>query len=241
MRLPFLRSKSTADAAQRARGRPDDPSQAQVARTRARQRLVGALVLLGVGVVSFPLLFDTQPRPLSQDIPMAAPRDAGSPPPRSTGRALAPLPVLPADAGTEGPAAPASEASAVPAAPAPSASVTVSAAPTPRASAPEPAPVPAPAPAVVSAAPAPSLPAPAASTSSARFVVQIGAFAEARALRDARQKAEGLGLKTYVQVIDNDGAKRTRLRVGPFDTRQQADAAAKTLKTGGLPAAVLTL
>jgi DedD protein len=235
MRLPFLRSKSTADAAQRPRGLPDDPSQAQVARTRARQRLVGALVLLGVGVVSFPLLFDTQPRPLSQDIPMAAPRDAGSLPPRGTGRALAPLPVLPADAGVEGPAAPASEASAVPAAPAPSASVAVSAAPTPRASAPEPAP------AVVSAAPAPSLPAPAASTSTARFVVQIGAFAEARALRDARQKAEGLGLKTYIQVIDNDGAKRTRLRVGPFDTRQQADAAAKTLKTGGLPAAVLTL
>jgi DedD protein len=71
--------------------------------------------------------------------------------------------------------------------------------------------------------------------------VQVGAFADARALRDARQKVEGLGMKTYIQVIDAEGAKRTRVRVGPFDTREQADAAAKKLKAGGLPAAVLTL
>jgi DedD protein len=71
--------------------------------------------------------------------------------------------------------------------------------------------------------------------------VQIGAFAEARALREARQKAEGLGLKTYVQVIENDSGKRTRVRVGPFDTRAEADAVVKKLKAGGLPAAVLTL
>ena len=232
MRLPFLRSKSPADPSRRTPGRLDDPGQAQAARTRARQRLVGALVLLGVGVVSFPLLFDTQPRPLSPDIPIAASRDAGTAPPaRGTSRPPVPLPVLPADTGAEGPAAPANEARAAPVAASSMAPAVAAPAPTPVA-----APAPAPAP-----APQPSQPAAAASSASARFVVQVGAFAEARALRDARQKAESLGLKTYIQVIDNDGAKRTRVRVGPFDTRQEADAAAKTLKAGGLPAAVLTL
>jgi len=42
-------------------------------RRRARHRLIGAAVLLVAGVVGFPLLFDTQPRPISVDIPIAIP------------------------------------------------------------------------------------------------------------------------------------------------------------------------
>jgi DedD protein len=33
-------------------------------RRRARHRLIGAAVLVLIGVVGFPLLFDTQPRPI---------------------------------------------------------------------------------------------------------------------------------------------------------------------------------
>jgi len=238
MRLPFLRSKSARPDP--APSRPDDGGPVQAARTRARQRLVGALVLLGVGVVSFPLLFDTQPRPLSPDIPISAPREAALQPARGSSRPLAPLPVLPAEAGTETGAAPGKDA--VSSAPAPLST----AAPTP-----EPVPAPVPAPVAVAAdtpafpptpAAAASKPTAAASTpTSGRFVVQVGAFAEDRALREARQKAEKLGLKTYIQVIDAEGAKRTRVRVGPFDTREQAEAATKKLKSGGLPAAILAL
>lgn len=50
------------------------------ARTRARRRLIGAAVLLLVGVVSFPLLFESQPRPVAVDTPMVIPsRDGAAP------------------------------------------------------------------------------------------------------------------------------------------------------------------
>ena len=42
-------------------------------RRRARHRLIGASVLVVVGVVGFPLLFDTQPRPVSTDIAVDIP------------------------------------------------------------------------------------------------------------------------------------------------------------------------
>lgn len=42
-------------------------------RRRARHRLIGAAVLVLAGVIGFPLLFDTQPRPVSVDIPIEIP------------------------------------------------------------------------------------------------------------------------------------------------------------------------
>ena len=42
-------------------------------RRRARHRLIGASVLVLLGVLGFPLLFDTQPRPISVDIPIEIP------------------------------------------------------------------------------------------------------------------------------------------------------------------------
>jgi DedD protein len=74
-----------------------------------------------------------------------------------------------------------------------------------------------------------------------RFVVQVGAFTEADALREARQRVERLGLKTYTQEVVANGSRRTRVRVGPFPSREEADRAAAKLKAAGLGAAVLTL
>src|SRR3954452_10441553 len=61
----------------------------QQARTRARQRLIGAIVLLAIGIIGFPLVFETQPRPIPVDVPIEIPRrDAvaplAMPPPRPT-------------------------------------------------------------------------------------------------------------------------------------------------------------
>lgn len=42
-------------------------------RKRAKHRLIGAAVLVLAGVVGFPLLFDTQPRPIAVDIPIEIP------------------------------------------------------------------------------------------------------------------------------------------------------------------------
>ena len=44
-----------------------------VLRQRARQRLVGAAALVLAGVIGFPLVFDTQPRPVALDIPIDIP------------------------------------------------------------------------------------------------------------------------------------------------------------------------
>lgn len=80
MRLPFLRSKSPPAAGRRRAPAgvvdPGSPA-ADAARQRARRRLAGALVLLLAGVVGFPLLFETQPRPLPVDTAIEMPRREG--------------------------------------------------------------------------------------------------------------------------------------------------------------------
>jgi DedD protein len=55
-------TKSVADAV------PLSQADIEATRTRARRRLVGMVVLVGAGVVGFPWLFETQPRPLSADV-----------------------------------------------------------------------------------------------------------------------------------------------------------------------------
>jgi DedD protein len=42
-------------------------------RRRARHRLIGAAILVLIGVIGFPILFDTQPRPVPVDIPIEIP------------------------------------------------------------------------------------------------------------------------------------------------------------------------
>ena len=80
-----------------------------------------------------------------------------------------------------------------------------------------------------------------AATDEGRFVVQIGAFADATKAREARLKVEKAGLKTYTQVAKTKDGDRTRVRVGPFATKDEADKAAAKIKTLDLPAAILTL
>lgn len=269
MRFPFLRSKDPA-AKRSPRAAPaDDASAVEAARTRARRRLIGAFVLLVVGVIGFPLLFDTQPRPLPADTPIEVqPRDLAAAPSNGS----KPLLMPPPDAGAEGPASQPSASGERHDAPAVATDVpaeTPAGVPAPGATAAagEVAPAaqsPAPAPRTATAPPAaPTLAAPPAATgaranegararallegaaatapAAGRFVVQVGAYSEAAALNLARQRVEKLGLKTYTQVIDTDAGKRTRVRIGPYATRDQADAAAAKVKAAGLPAAILAL
>jgi DedD protein len=74
-----------------------------------------------------------------------------------------------------------------------------------------------------------------------RFVVQVGAFAEATSVREVRNKVEKLGFKTYTQVVNIDGARRIRVRAGPYPTREEADRAAGQIKSAGLQASILPL
>jgi DedD protein len=81
----------------------------------------------------------------------------------------------------------------------------------------------------------------AAASDTGRFVVQVGAFADASKARETRLKVERAGLKTYTQVAETAEGKRTRVRVGPFASRAEADKAADKIKGLDLPAAILSL
>lgn len=71
-------------------------------------------------------------------------------------------------------------------------------------------------------------------------VVQVGAFADADKAREVRSKLERAGLKTYTQVVDTKDGKRTRVRVGPFSSRAEADKAAARVRALDLSASVVS-
>lgn len=208
-------------------------------RRRARHRLIGAAVLVLIGVVGFPLLFDTQPRPIAVDVPIEIPSRQNAP-------ALTPAPA-PAPAAAAAPA-PAPVPAATPApAPAPVAAAPAAPAPAPVAPArPDPKPEPKP-----EAKPAPAAK-PAANDgqraqallndkATERVVVQVGAYAEEARAREVRQRLERAGLKTYTHVAQTPEGQRIRVRIGPFDSKAEADKAAAKVKALGLPTAILTL
>lgn len=47
---------------------PVPAADVEATRTRARRRLIGMAVLVGAGLIGFPWLFETQPRPMSGDV-----------------------------------------------------------------------------------------------------------------------------------------------------------------------------
>jgi len=79
----------------------------QQARSRARQRLIGATVLLAIGIIGFPLVFETQPRPIPVDIPIEIPKREAMPPlvaPPSGGTSAATVTATPPTAARPRPA-----------------------------------------------------------------------------------------------------------------------------------------
>ncbi|MEY8689242.1 MAG: SPOR domain-containing protein [Leptothrix sp. (in: b-proteobacteria)] len=83
--------------------------------------------------------------------------------------------------------------------------------------------------------------APSKADAGTRFVVQVGAFAEAAMAREARARIEKIGLHANEQNVDTVNGRRIRVRLGPFDTRAEADKALARLQAAGLPGAVLGL
>lgn len=277
-------------------------------RRRARHRLIGAAVLVLIGVVGFPLLFDTQPRPIPVNIPIEIPDQANSAPEVVPGTQVASQTAAPSgrvaanaslDDGEEVLAPSARTAAPVaaaiaPAAPVVGAAVTAAAVGTAAAVASQAKPEPKPdvkpqpkpevkperkpepkpekpkaevkpevkpeakkpeakpepkhkpeAPKVDEAARArallegrstsePAAPKEAAA-SNERFIVQIGAFAEVGKANEIKGK---LGAGAFTQTVDTKDGKRTRVRMGPFKSREEAEKAAARAKALGLPASV---
>ena len=211
-------------------------------------------VLVGAGVLCFPWLFETQPRPMSPDIRIvpAAPQAGGSDvsaravsgrvavSAAATGARVAPAPSpSPAlEAQRESVATPEKVVSDE-AAEKPVVKPAERAAEKPVQ---KPAERPAQKPAQKPAEKPPAKPDAKSDTKVlTRYVVQFGAFADASAARETRQKAERLGLKTYAQQVDTPAGKRVRVRLGPFSDRAEAEKALATLRKGGLTGAILTL
>ena len=74
------KTEASPPAASGNRSNNDPADEVMRARVRARQRLIGAAVLVVIGIIGFPLVFETQPRPIPVDIPIEIPRKEGSPP-----------------------------------------------------------------------------------------------------------------------------------------------------------------
>ena len=79
------------------------------------------------------------------------------------------------------------------------------------------------------------------SETAVRSVVQVGAFADLAKAREVRSKLESAGIKTYTQDVETKDGKRTRVRVGPFATKEEADKAAEKIRKLNLQATVLKL
>lgn len=253
----FRRGRSAGDVASGRRSAVKvAPESVELIRKRARQRLIGSAVLVLMGVIGFPLLFESQPRPVPVDIPIEIPARAGIKPG---------APIEPVVRGEPAPVSPPEAAAPAPLAAQPAPESAAQAAVQPQASlqdkeeivetppkdlrassAPEPQAESRPQPRAASddgqraralLEGAPARPA----AADGRIVVQVGAFADVAKAREVRARLEKAGLKTYTQVAETKDGSRIRVRVGPFSSKADAEKAAAKIKALNLPAAILLL
>lgn len=210
------------------------PSNEQDLKRRARRRLIGAVALTLLAVIVLPLLLEDEPPPASS----LAVKMAVAPP------APPAVPVEPAVLATPPQALPGDQTE-TPAGPEPGVAVT-------RTEPAKPAPIKPPAPKPEPAKPAPEKPLAKPSpprpdavkptphaehkpAAQAAFVVQLAALADAGKARALATRASQTGLPAYIDTV----GKLTRVRVGPFDTREAAVAAAVKLAERGLAGQVV--
>lgn len=215
-------------------------------RRTARRRLIGAVALALAVVVFLPMVLDREPKPDGQDIDLTIPDPAKSgefvpgaapsavnemtsldDPASESSRPEAPASSVPVPAAPQAdkPGAAAKPSDAAPtkpsAAPAPSAKVndaqSANAAAKPAAPAAKPA---------AKAAPA-----------SGGFVVQVGAFANTVTANGQVDKLKVWGFTAYTEQVGS----ATRVRLGPYAERGQADEVRRALEGHGLHPVVTAL
>ena len=183
-----------------------------------------ALVLLIV--VFLPMILDSEPKPLNQDVTITIP---SIPKPESNPQAPAPVPTAPAAPVTphvagmpEAAPAPVPEAAAVQPKPE-----------LPKSEAPKPEPKAESKPVAKPAQKHEVKPAPPshAAASDESFVVQLGAFSNAGNAKALQKKLQDNKFKAYTELVKNAGGDRTRVRVGPYSSRDAAEKARDRLKS----------
>jgi DedD protein len=192
-------------------------------RKRARRRLVGAITLVIAAVVILPMVLDSKPEPRSQEIDIRIPSEdsAGEFTPGVGPRIEAPLPLI---AGSEesvtGVQQDQQKKSVSPTESAQSAHGSIE---KPVAASPD--------------SKAESVAAKVIAPPDA-FVVQLGAFSDPA---KAKQQQQGLipkDIKAYTETLKTDKGEITRVRVGPFRTREEAEDTREKLKKLGFDSVV---
>ncbi len=221
----------------------NDPTAEQLeVRRKGRQRLIGAIVLVLLAVVFVPMVLDPEPRRDRVEPLLAIPPKEGAAPLPAVAKAPEPAPER---AATESPKAEPAVAESAKPEPAPQASPPVE----PKAAAPKAESKPAAAKAEPKPAAAKAEPKPAPAKSEAKaaapklegFAVQVGAFREEGKLAQARGKIAAAKLPHYTERLDSSSGDLTRLRAGPFATRDAAEKATAQLKRAGLDGRVVPL
>jgi len=241
----------------RKEGRPDRSESIETIRRQAQYRLVGTAILVTAAVISFSILFDTEPRTLGVDMPIAIPaQEKVTPilPPVGTtepAKAVAQARV-PDNTVAEVKAAPESEpdtpdedsaaasavqakqlaaekvaAEKVAAEKVAADKVAADKADTQRAEA------------ILNGKPkaAAKLDYP---DDGKRRVIQVGAFTENSRARALRLKLEAAGIKTVVNVATVNGERMIRIRVGPYTDARELQTYINRIEGMGLDARVLT-
>jgi DedD protein len=194
-------------------------TEASEIRRRGRQRLIGAVAIAVLLVVFVPMILDSEPRPNHPEPSLTIPpKDKAEP--------------LPAPAKSRVPAP--AEAVKAPDAPAaapdtPPKAAEVSAPPAKAPDAPKAVETP------------PKAPPAAAAPKLVGFAVQVGAFKDDAKLKQARDKLAAAKIPHYIERRDTSSGELTRLRAGPFPTREAAEKALATMKSASISGQVVPL
>ena len=234
-------------------------------RRRARRRLVGAVVLALAAAVLVPMLLESDPKPLGEDVAVKIPpvdegKFVSKLGEKSRSADAPPTPIKPAPAtkpGEVSSAAPAKEtvtapkAAVVEAAPPPAKPTIVPplSSPPAKESAPpaEASTSSTPAPPSKPAAPAPSTAAPpapeatkTAKPASGAFSVQLAAFSDDKGANALVNRLKKSGHPAYTEPYSSTRGTVWRVRVGPFGTREAAEGARSRLKADGQDGIIAT-
>ena len=192
---------------------------------RGRRRLIGAATIGLLGIVFLPMIFDGEPKRNSagstlkkQEISIQVPAKEGQP------VLLTPSAVRPPQVAADPDKAMLSE----PAKPATDATVDTAAVKKVASTADKSAPVVKPAPAVVD-------------TAKKGFAVQLGVFADADNAKQTMAKMKDAKLPVFSDSVPIKSGTATRIRVGPFATREKADSALAEVKLAGSDGKIVPL
>ena len=195
---------------------------------RARRRLIGAVVLVTAIAVVLPMVLDSEPRPAGREVSIQIPApDSGTFTSKVVPLAQAPDAKLTAKPPADSKPVPkpqAEEKKAVPVEPVPASEAKPEPKPPAKKAQPKPKPKPKPKPA----------PAKASTPANEPYVVQVIALADAGRAREMQQQLAGSGIKSYTEVVKTAKGDVTRVRAGPYPTREAAERSLAQIKALGL-------